>query len=158
MMRLYREEDLPRVMEIANAAWQEIYKMRRECYGDELFSILVPDPGCGKGDEVREYISMYPGWAFVCEEEGTLVGFVTFRLDHEKKIGEIMNNAVDPKCNLKGMGQQMYKAVLQRFRDEGMRYAHVWTGLDYAHAPARRAYERAGFNIRREDVRYYMKL
>jgi len=34
----------------------------------------------------------------------------------------------------------------------------VHTGLDYAHAAARRAYERAGFNIRHEDVDYYMKL
>jgi metal-dependent HD superfamily phosphatase/phosphodiesterase len=39
-----------------------------------------------------------------------------------------------------------------------MVYAKVGTGLDYAHARARRAYERAGFDIRHEEVTYYMKL
>jgi len=39
-----------------------------------------------------------------------------------------------------------------------MVYAKVRTGLDYAHARARRAYERAGFSIRHENVEYYMRL
>ena len=52
----------------------------------------------------------------------------------------------------------MYAAVLDHFRSQGMLYAKVVTGMDYAHEPARRAYERAGFNIRHEDVTYYMKL
>ena len=39
-----------------------------------------------------------------------------------------------------------------------MTYAKVATGLDDAHAPARRAYERAGFDIKVEDVTYYKKL
>ncbi|MBT4097360.1 MAG: GNAT family N-acetyltransferase, partial [Gemmatimonadetes bacterium] len=34
----------------------------------------------------------------------------------------------------------------------------VGTGLDDAHAPARRAYERAGFDIAQQDVTYYKKL
>jgi len=48
--------------------------------------------------------------------------------------------------------------VFERFRQEGMRYAKVTTGLDEAHARARRAYERAGFNVRQEDVTYYKEL
>jgi len=39
-----------------------------------------------------------------------------------------------------------------------MLYAKVQTGLDEAHAPARRAYERAGFKTRLESVAYYMDL
>ena len=52
----------------------------------------------------------------------------------------------------------MYKAVLAYFQEQGMTFARVTTGLDYAHSRARRAYERAGFNIRREDVTYYLEL
>ena len=76
----------------------------------------------------------------------------------EKKIGEIGNNAVDPQCELKGIGQQMYRAVFEHFRRHGLLYAKVQTGLDEAHARARRAYDRAGFDIRHEDVTYYRKL
>lgn len=158
MVRPYRNTDLVKVMEIANSAWREIYKMFRQCYGDELFEILVPDEMNFKGLQVKKYIMEHPESAFVCEESGNIAGFITFSLDYERKIGEIGNNAVDPQCGLKGIGQQMYHAMLQHFRDEGMLYAEVRTGLDYAFAPARRAYERAGFNIRHEHVCYYMKL
>ena len=76
----------------------------------------------------------------------------------ERKIGIISNNAVDPCCGVKGVGQEMYRAVLEYFRKAGMLLAQVTTGLDEAHAPARRAYERAGFGLHTESVTYTMKL
>jgi hypothetical protein len=54
--------------------------------------------------------------------------------------------------------QQMYAFALDRFRSEGMRWANVDTGLDDGHAPARRAYERAGFDISISSIRYYKEL
>jgi len=145
-------------VDIGNRAWRGIYRMFRKTYGDELFEILVPDEATVKGEQIRSHCARHPEWVYVCEEEERVVGFTTFRLDRERQIGEIGNNAVDPECGLKGIGQQMYRAVLQHFREQGMRYARVHTGLDEAHAPARRAYERAGFDIRHEDVDYFMKL
>ncbi|MGI6355800.1 MAG: GNAT family N-acetyltransferase [Lentisphaeria bacterium] len=94
----------------------------------------------------------------VCEEDGKVVGFITFMIDDQKKIGTIGNNAADPDCGLKGIGQQMYRAVLELFRSRGMQAARVFTGLDDAHARARRAYERAGFNRQLTHVTYYMEL
>jgi ribosomal protein S18 acetylase RimI-like enzyme len=73
-------------------------------------------------------------------------------------MGIIGNNAVDPDCGLKGIGQQMYRFALERFRAEGMAWANVDTGLDEGHAPARRAYERAGFDITISSIHYYRKL
>ena len=158
MIRKYKPEDLTTIMDIGNRAWREIYRMFREVYGDELFRIIVPDETTSKGEQIRAHCERHPEWVFICEEERRIVGFVTFMLDLRRKIGTIGNNAKDPDCDLKGIGQQMYKAVLEYFREHGMVYATVHTGLDYAHARARRAYERAGFNIRHEDVDYYMKL
>jgi len=48
--------------------------------------------------------------------------------------------------------------VLNLFRQEGLKYAMVGTGMDEGHAPARRAYEKAGFDIPRTDVTYYKYL
>lgn len=43
-------------------------------------------------------------------------------------------------------------------KNEGMIYATVSTGLDDAHTPARRAYEKADFDKALENVRYYKEL
>ena len=158
MIRPYKPSDLPALMDIGNRAWRPIYDMYERCRGYELARLLVPDRGTAKSDQIRAFAEHSPERLVICEEGGRVVGFLTFSLDREKGIGTIGNNAVDPECGLKGMGQQMYRAVLERFRQEGMRFAKVTTGLDEAHAPARRAYERAGFNLRQEDVTYYMKL
>lgn len=158
MIRNYKPEDLTTIMNIGNKAWRKIYKMFREAYGDELFQIIVPDEEIVKGEQIKSHCERHPEWVFICEEEGRIVGFITFSLNFDKKLGTIGNNAKDPDCSLKGIGQQMYKAVFDYFREHGMIYASVHTGLDYAHAPARKAYERAGFNIHHEDVDYYMKL
>ena len=159
MIRAYRPEDLPVLMDIGNRAWRKIYDMFEATYGSELFSILVPDRTKVKGEQVHRHCLQHPDWVYVCEEDdGRTVGFATFLLDPERGIGEIGNNAVDPECGLKGRGQQMYRAILDRFRAEGMKYAKVTTGMDPAHGPARRAYERAGFDIHHENVTYYKKI
>ncbi|MCM8769811.1 MAG: GNAT family N-acetyltransferase [Candidatus Omnitrophica bacterium] len=158
MVRPFRFEDLPAVKGIANRAWKPIMEMFRQTYGEELFSLLRPHPETDKGEEVAAFCRKNPDCCLVCEENGQVVGFVTFWLDREKRIGEIGNNAADPECGIKGIGQQMYQAVFEVFRRAGMRYAVVHTGLDQAHSRARLAYQRAGFNIKHEEVTYFRKL
>jgi ribosomal protein S18 acetylase RimI-like enzyme len=158
MIRSYKPKDLLIIMDLGNRAWRQIHEMFREMYGEELFQILFPHESTRKGKQVEMHCHEHPEWVFICEEAGKIVGFITFMLDNELRIGEIGNNAVDPDCNLKGIGQQMYKAVLSYFSQQNMVYAKVCTGLDYAHARARNAYERAGFNIHHDDRTYYIKL
>jgi ribosomal protein S18 acetylase RimI-like enzyme len=158
VIRPYAQDDLDTIADIGDRAWRGIYRMFRSAYGGELFAIMVSDEHTSKGEQIRAHCQRHPEWVFVCEEQGRIVGFATFRLDADEKIGEIGNNAVDPECGLKGIGQQLYGAVLQHFAEQGMRFAKVRTGMDEAHAPARRAYERAGFDSRHEDVTYFKKL
>lgn len=158
MIRTYMPEDLETLADIGNRAWRGIYAMFRSLYGEELFRLINPDPSRSKGEQVRNHCMKHPEWVFVCERKGEIAGFITFRLEKDKKIGVIGNNARAPECPEKGVGQEMYAAVLEYFRKNGMLYAKVNTGLDPAHAPARRAYEAAGFDIRHEEVVYYKKL
>ena len=59
-------------------------------------------------------------------------------------------------------GDELFKIMVPDEKtakgEQGMRYARVSTGLDDAHAPARRAYERAGFDICHENMTYFAKL
>jgi ribosomal protein S18 acetylase RimI-like enzyme len=158
MIHSCERSDLEIIMDIGNRAWRPIYKMFRETYGDELFELIVADERTEKGYQIKNHYQQHPEWIFICEQQATVAGFITFWLDAQKKIGTIGNNARDPECNLKGIGQKMYKAVLEYFRSQGMKYATVQTGLDYAHLPARKAYERAGFTICHKDINYYLKL
>jgi ribosomal protein S18 acetylase RimI-like enzyme len=158
MIRPYAPADLPAIVDIGNMAWREIYRMLGRCYGDELFRLLVPDADSVKGEQIRAHCQSHPDWVLICEEGGLICGFVTFRLDPDRGIGEIGNNAVRPELRGQGLAQQLYAAALGQFRQAGLRFAKVHTGMDEAHAPARRAYEKAGFGLRHEDVDYYQKL
>ena len=73
-------------------------------------------------------------------------------------MGVIGNNAVAPEGQGRGIGTAMYQFVLDLFREKGLRFACVGTGLDEGHAAARRAYEKAGFDRRRESIMYYKYL
>ena len=52
----------------------------------------------------------------------------------------------------------MYRQVLSYFRQQGLRFAHVDTGLDPVHIPARRAYEAVGFDRQVPSVEYWQDL
>jgi ribosomal protein S18 acetylase RimI-like enzyme len=158
MIRNYRPDDIQDIKRIADKAWANIFAMFKERYGEELFETLYPNSATLKGSQIEEHCKAHPDWVYVCEESGRVVGFATFNLNRAQGIGELSNNAVDPDCGLKGIGQQLYKAIFERLKAEGMKHACVQTGLDEAHAPARRAYERAGFDIHHERVFYYKKL
>ena len=157
-LRQVTEQDTEAVAEIADLAWQGIYASHRKMFGDELYAILFPEDRRRKGNEMRQHCRNTFDRLWVCELEGRVVGFVMWSMNEEKRIGTVGNNGLHPDFAGRGLGKFMYQSVLDHFRANGMTYAMVHTGLDEGHAPARRAYERIGFNIRQESVNYYMKL
>ena len=124
-----------------------------------MFEQSRPDPDC-KRKEVLLRAENSPERIIVAEDEsGNIAGFATYDLDHERKIGIIGSNAVDKSMGLKGVGQAMYAEIFRRFKQAGMTAAQVTTGLDDGHAPARRAYQRAGFGeFSLPSVTYFKKL
>jgi ribosomal protein S18 acetylase RimI-like enzyme len=132
--------------------------MYRSALGSDIVDIEFPECDERIGRNVADHCERFPQWLFVSEVDGEIAGFVTFLLKPEKGLGILDDNAVDPKHQGKGIAVEMYKAVLKHMYDQGIEYARVMTGLDEAHAPARRAYEKAGFNVRHEDVTYYFDL
>ena len=157
IMREYRSDDLEQVMNIANAAWQPIRKMSREALGDTISNILNPAGDAeSKGLQVKAQIDSGQYGIAVCEHDGQIVGFITWQI--VGRIGEICNNAARPDTGLKGIGQAMYHFVLAKFREAGVKVVRVTTGLDWAHVPARRAYERAGFKKHLDLITYFMEL
>ena len=65
---------------------------------------------------------------------------------------------MDPTLQRRGLAARLLSHALSHMRDQGMRAATVGTGGDPAHAPARRAYEAAGFSRAIPSVYYYREL
>ena len=73
-------------------------------------------------------------------------------MDNEAKVGEIGLNAVHPDNSGQGIGTEMYKFAVDKLKLGGMQVATVATGGDPSHEPARRAYEKSGFNVQIPSV------
>ncbi|MDE2998173.1 MAG: GNAT family N-acetyltransferase [Gemmatimonadota bacterium] len=153
-------KDMERVGEIARQAWQRIHASAAEIMGEEMHAVLCANWEDEKTEAVRRHLEAHPEWfrVVVAAETERVVAFLTFSIDRKKSLGRITNNAVAPEAQGKGLGTAMYRYALDCFRSEGLRFACVGTGLDEGHAPARRAYEKAGFNIAQPQVTYYRYL
>ena len=106
----------------------------------------------------RDLYARHPDQLWVLDAAGDVIGFVSFWLFPEQGYGHIDNNGVHPSRAGEGWATFMYRHVLARFRRLGLRFAHVDTGLDDAHIPARRAYEAVGFDRAVPTVDYWQDL
>ena len=133
---------MPRLQEIVQQVWaigsdftlEELYGS----VGDEGWDRwLVPKVMSRLWDEI--------GSILVTETDGEIAGFISYAIDRARGVGSVHYNAVDPRFRGRGIGGMQLDRVLDIFREEGMEIACVGTGLNEGHAPARRMYEKAGF-------------
>lgn len=144
--RPFDPADRPAVQAVRAAAFAPIFVSFRAIVGDAVADAAFDaadaeqaallDQLCGPDAAAEVY---------VVRRHGSIVGFIAVTLDRRRKVGEIGLNAVHPDAAGSGIGTEMYQFALARMRAAGMRIAEVSTGGDPSHAPARRAYEKAGF-------------
>jgi ribosomal protein S18 acetylase RimI-like enzyme len=162
VLRLAREVDLPHVDEITVLCYAAIHASYVSMLGEQCYARVRHNPELTweerKTGQNRRLYAEHPDWVWVLEENGRVFGFVTFYLFPEQGYGHIDNNGVHPDYAGKGWGKYMYRHVLQHFRDQRLRFAHVDTGLDAPHIPARRAYEGVGFDRQVPVVEYWQDL
>jgi len=156
--RPVRPDEIEHICRIAVRAWEPIFAYYRSEVGDALFGKMWTGWQANKADQVRQAALRQPDCVYVTAEEGKILGFITFHIDRASGVGTIGNNAVDPDCQSRGVGTAQHRQVLQIMRERGMRAARVTTGLDEAHGPARRSYEKAGFNHATSSITYYLDL
>lgn len=106
----------------------------------------------------RDLFDSHPEHVWVLARDGDVFGYVTYRFFPKQSYGHIDNDAVARADAGQGWATFMYRHVLDRFRELGLRFAHVDAGLDDAHALARRAYEAVGFDRQVPVVEYWQDL
>lgn len=145
-MREARTDDLPRLQKIRRMAFEPVFASFRAMLGDELYERVQAREDEAQAELLPSLLTPESGWeVHVAELDGTIVGFVTFRMDPEAGAGEIGLNAVHPDHAGHGLGTGMYEFVLARMKAAGLKAATVATGADPSHAAARQAYRKAGF-------------
>ena len=139
------EPDLERIRE---AAFAPIFDSFRSMLGGELYALTQERGDHEQAELLASIIEAGSGWeTFVAVLGVDVVGFVSIQLNRKIHVGEIGLNAVDPRHVGRGVGTAMYEHALGHMKEAGMRAATVSTGGDPSHAPARRAYQKAGFEV-----------
>lgn len=154
-MRAGTPADMSRVQEIVEQVWAigSDFALEEEfgSIGDERWDRwLVPKVMSRVWQEIASLI--------VTEVDGTVAGFITYGIDRPRSVGAIHYNAVSPDFQGMGIGSLQVERVLEVFREAGMQYATVGTGLNEGHAPARRIYEKNGFKPLIQYVMYAREL
>ena len=153
LMRPVKADDIPRLQEIRQAAFAPVFASFRSILGDEIYELAQAREDEGQGALLSSMLGPESDWeVYAAELAGKVVGFVSVRLDLDMRVGEIGLNAVHPDRAGRGIGTTMYDFAVARMKEAGMRVATVSTGGDPSHAPARRAYKKAGFDVEISSV------
>jgi ribosomal protein S18 acetylase RimI-like enzyme len=145
--RRARPEDEPRLQEIRRAAFAPIFASFRETLGNEVYDLAQRREDEAQADLLASLFARDSAWElYIAELDGHTVGFVSLQIRTDTRIGEVGLNAVDPADAGEGIGTAMYEMAVRRLTEAGMKVATVATGGDASHAPARRAYQKAGFD------------
>lgn len=152
-------DDLLRMEEVREAAFEPVFASFRSILGEEIYNLAQAREDDAQGELLASYLAPESGWElYAAELAGNVVGFIAVHLNQNTQVGEIGLNAVHPDHAGKGIGTAMYEHATARMKKAGMRVATVATGGDPSHAPALRAYEKAGFSVKIPGVWLCRKL
>lgn len=141
--RDYSRDDREPVVALSLRAWEPVFDSFLEVLGPRLFERFYPDWPTQQATAVGDALESNETW--VCEVDGELAGFVNVTFDADELAGEIYMIAVDPTHQRRGVSAALTELAVAEMRKRGMTLATVSTGGDPGHAPARAAYEKAGF-------------
>lgn len=158
-IRTYAPADLPALHTIRTAAFAPVFASFRNIVGPEIAALGLATAEQEQADLLDAIASPDSGHTIaVAEISGAIAGFVSWKTDAATKVGEITLNGVHPDHAGKGLGSALYEHALAALKSAGMALATVGTGGDPSHAPARRAYEKAGFSVHLPSIYMYRKL
>lgn len=143
-----KKEDLEKLEEIRKKTFQPIFDSFKNILGETIYNIAQKSEDEAQKDYLVSLFnqdSLWKTWNVVYDEK--IIGFVSISINESTKVGEIGLNAVDPDFSKKGIGTQMYNFAIEIMKKAGMKVATVSTGGDPSHLPARKAYQKAGFNV-----------
>ncbi len=154
----YDPGDRSALLDLSLRAWRPVFPLMRPNVPGFVYDSFYPEGWEQRqAADLAEVLDGEPENVDVASEGGRPVGWVCTRLHPGDDMGEIYVIVVDPDHQRRGIGRALMEHTHRRIAEAGMRMAMVETGGDPGHAPARRAYEAAGFE-RWPVARYFKDL
>ncbi len=143
-IRPFAESDIEQIVELSLLAWEPVFESMEKVLGPRIFHLIWPDWRKTQAEGVEGACRATDKYhTLVAELDGRVVGFIAYELKGE--TGEVVLLAVHPEFQKRGIATQLNQAALDAMKAAGMKMAVAETGGDEGHAPARRAYEKAGY-------------
>lgn len=155
-IRPYEQRDLEAVVDLSLRAWAPVFVSIEAALSPEVYQEFYPDWRVSQRNAVEAACADEAYNVWVGDDRGLVVAFVAVKI-HSEQLGEIHMLAVDPQYQRRGMGVELTRFALAWLASEGIAIAMVETGCDPGHAPARRTYEKCGFDLL-PAARYFKKL
>jgi len=158
-IRAYAPDDLATLHAIRAAAFAPVFASFRDIVGPEIATLGLATAEQEQAELLDAIAKPDSGHGIaVAEVNSAIAGFVSWKPSIAPGIGEITLNAVHPHYGGKGVGTALYDHALAALKAAGMQLATVGAGGDSSHAPARRAYEKAGFSVNLPSIYMYRRL
>jgi ribosomal protein S18 acetylase RimI-like enzyme len=157
-IRSYLDSDIDDIVQLSLLAWEPIFRSFQQILGPKIYSILYPDWCKSQREGVESICKNIEKYnTLVAECDLKVIGFLSYGLKMEDETGEVVLLAVHPDYQNGGIGTELNNRALENMKAAGAKMAVVETGGDESHAPARRAYEKAGYTAL-PIVRYFKDL
>ena len=154
----YNSHQLDAVIRLALRAWSPVFDSIQKAMNADVYQSFYPDNWrVSQQKAVEDVCAAEDTNVWVAIDAGLTVGFVAVKLHLDNSMGEIYMVAVDPDFQGHGIGSALIEFALAWMKDAGMSVAMVETGGDPGHTPARRTYEKVGFELL-PIARYFKKL
>ena len=139
-------DDTEELVRLSLLAWAPVFASFRQILSPKVYAIVYPDWQEQQRKVVEKVCEDSENTVvWVAEVDGTVTGFIAYTLHAADHKGVVELLAVHPEYQNRGVGTELNKLALEKMKDSGMRLAELTTGGDPGHAPARRAYEKAGY-------------
>jgi len=146
-IRTMVESDLPALIELTIETFRPFYEgYVHDLMGDELFEHQHGDWEQDYRDDVPTLHDPSAGHhVVVCVADGTIVGYVSWKVGSKPRHGEIYILAVTPDWRGRRVGRQLCDHAIAAMKESGVDVVGIGTGDDSFHSAARGLYESLGF-------------
>jgi ribosomal protein S18 acetylase RimI-like enzyme len=116
-IRPFAAADLEVIQRIRAVAFELIFRSFREIVGETAAALAFER---ADAEQARVCVTRMDHQVFLALIDNDVVGFVSFSLSAEKRIGEIGLNAVHPDHAGRGVGTALYDFAIDQMRRSGM--------------------------------------